>query len=65
MAAELTVTIRIKGFEDPLTAYVKLKGFEDPLTALEKLGFWAQARTMDVQIEGAPVALDVTATPRR
>ena len=65
MAAELTVTIRIKGFEDPLTAYVGLKGFEDPLTALEKLGLWVQPRTMDIRVEGAPVALEVTTAPRR
>lgn len=65
MAAQLTVTIRIKGFENPLTATVGLKGFEDPLTALEEMGFWKEARAMDVKIEGAPAALAVATTPRR
>ena len=65
MASQLSVTIRIKGFEDPLTAYVGFKGFEDPLTAQEELGFWKEARAMDVKIEGAPAALSVTTTPRR
>jgi hypothetical protein len=65
MANELTVTIRIRGFEDPLTAYVELKGFEDPLTALQKYRMWEEPLVMDVQVKGAPAALEVATKPRR
>jgi nitrogen fixation protein len=65
MANELTVTIRIRGFEDPLTAYVELKGFEDPLTALQKYRMWDEPLVMDVQVKGAPTVLEVTTKPRR
>jgi hypothetical protein len=65
MAKALKVSIRVEGFEDPLTARVTLEGFEDPLTALEKMGIFRDSVKMAVDIKGAKTELQVLVAPRR
>jgi hypothetical protein len=65
MARELTVGIRVEGFEDPLTAHVTFEKFEDPLTALEKMGVFRSQVKMEVDIKGAKTDLTALVAPRR
>lgn len=63
MAKELTATIEIEGFEDPLTAIVVLEGFEDPLTALKKLKVFEEPLFMKVHFEGIKGLLPIRTWP--
>jgi hypothetical protein len=65
MAKEVLVSIRVQGFEDPLTAHVTFDKFEDPLTALEEMGIFKESLKMAVDIKGARSGLLVLVAPRR
>jgi hypothetical protein len=63
MAKELVATIKIEGFEDPLTAIVALEGFEDPLTALEKLKVFEEPLFMEIRFKGIRGMLPIRTLP--
>ena len=63
MAAQLTLKIDVKGFEDPLTAIVQVNGYEDLQKLLKELRIFEDPLTARVRIEGAPTIITVRTTP--